>query len=73
MKKEIEVILEKSIAVKQSLLQDQHLCAIEKIVQLTVSCLKNGGKIILFGNGGSAADAQHIAAEFVGRFKKERH
>lgn len=35
-------------------------------------CFKNGGKVILMGNGGSAGDAQHIAAEFVGRYKKER-
>ncbi len=35
-------------------------------------CIANGGKILLCGNGGSAADAQHIAAEIVGRFKKER-
>ena len=35
-------------------------------------CLKNGGKILIMGNGGSAADAQHIAAEFVGKFLKER-
>ena len=35
-------------------------------------CFKNGNKLIIFGNGGSAADAQHIAAEFVGRFEKER-
>ena len=35
-------------------------------------CIKNGGKILIMGNGGSAADAQHIAAEIVGRFKKER-
>lgn len=35
--------------------------------------LKRGGKVLLFGNGGSAADAQHIAAELVGRFEKERH
>ncbi len=35
-------------------------------------CVKNGGKILLMGNGGSAADSQHIAAEIVGRFKKER-
>lgn len=35
-------------------------------------CLKQGGKILLCGNGGSAADSQHIAAEIVGRFKKER-
>lgn len=36
------------------------------------SCLEKGGKLILMGNGGSAADCQHIAAELVGRFKKER-
>jgi D-sedoheptulose 7-phosphate isomerase len=35
-------------------------------------CIKNGGKILLMGNGGSAADSQHIAAEIVGRYKKER-
>jgi D-sedoheptulose 7-phosphate isomerase len=37
-----------------------------------IKCFKAGGKIILMGNGGSAGDAQHIAAEFVGRYKKER-
>jgi D-sedoheptulose 7-phosphate isomerase len=36
------------------------------------SCIQNGGKVLLCGNGGSAADSQHIAAEIVGRFKKER-
>lgn len=45
---------------------------IEQSVQLITNCIKNGNKIILFGNGGSAADAQHIAAEFVARFQKER-
>ena len=40
--------------------------------QLCINCLENGGKILLFGNGGSAADAQHIAAELVGRFKVKR-
>lgn len=35
-------------------------------------CIKSGGKILIMGNGGSAADSQHIAAEIVGRFKKER-
>ena len=34
-------------------------------------CLNNGGKLLLMGNGGSAADSQHIAAELIGRFKKE--
>ena len=36
------------------------------------ACIKKGGKILIMGNGGSAADSQHIAAEIVGRFKKER-
>ena len=40
--------------------------------QLCIDCLKNGGKILLFGNGGSAADAQHLAAELVGRYKISR-
>ncbi|MDB2670811.1 D-sedoheptulose 7-phosphate isomerase [Candidatus Pseudothioglobus singularis] len=45
---------------------------VEIAAQICIDCLKNGGKILLFGNGGSAADAQHIAAELVGRFKAER-
>ncbi len=40
--------------------------------KMIIDCYKNGGKVILIGNGGSAADAQHIAAEFIGRFKLER-
>lgn len=39
---------------------------------LLTECIKNGNKVLLFGNGGSAGDAQHIAAEFTGRFVKER-
>ena len=45
---------------------------LEKIAGLTAGALRAGGKILLCGNGGSAADAQHVAAEFVGRFAKER-
>ena len=45
---------------------------IEKAALLVVNTLKNGNKILLFGNGGSAADAQHIAAELTGRYKTER-
>jgi len=48
----------------------------EKIVDaatLITQCLRRGGKLLFFGNGGSAADAQHLAAEFVGRFQIERH
>ena len=40
--------------------------------QLCINCLRDGGKILIFGNGGSAADAQHIAAELVGRYKTDR-
>jgi|TARA_B100001540_G_scaffold307689_1_gene321307 D-sedoheptulose 7-phosphate isomerase len=45
---------------------------IEKSVIMITKSIKNGNKLVIFGNGGSAADAQHMAAEFVGRFMKER-
>ena len=45
---------------------------IEKMAKICRQAIKNGNKILLCGNGGSAADSQHIAAEFVGRFLKER-
>ena len=45
---------------------------IENAANTCIKCLKNGGKLLIFGNGGSAADAQHIAAEIVGRYKVER-
>ena len=45
---------------------------IEQTVHEIVKCIKKGNKIIIFGNGGSAADAQHIAAELIGRFQCER-
>ena len=46
--------------------------ALEVAANICIDSLKQGGKILLFGNGGSAADAQHIAAELVGRYKTER-
>ena len=46
--------------------------AVETSAQICITSLKNGGKILIFGNGGSAADAQHIAAELVGRYKVDR-
>lgn len=62
-----------SIKVKQSLLSDQRLLTlIAGVAAEFIAALKAGHKILLFGNGGSAADAQHIAAEFVGRFQMER-
>src|SRR5579871_651990 len=45
---------------------------IEDLAQRILACLKEGNKVLLFGNGGSAADAQHIAAEFVGRYYLDR-
>lgn len=71
MKNKIEQIIEESIAVKKDLIKSQ-LEMIEKASEAVITALKNGGKIITFGNGGSAADSQHIAAELVGRFLKER-
>jgi len=46
---------------------------VEDSAKLCIKCLKSGGKILLVGNGGSASDAQHIAAELVGRYKVERN
>lgn len=45
---------------------------IEKVLQIIIHCIKHGNKIVVFGNGGSAADAQHVAAELVGKFQKDR-
>lgn len=45
---------------------------LEKLVNKVINSIESGGHIYLFGNGGSAADAQHIAAEFIGRFERER-
>ena len=45
---------------------------IEKSITAITNCIKNGNKVVIFGNGGSAADSQHIAAELIGRFELER-
>jgi D-sedoheptulose 7-phosphate isomerase len=71
MRDRIRDILLESIQVKEELLRSS-VGQIKQISDLVIDCLKKGGKVILFGNGGSAADAQHIAAEFIGRFKKDR-
>jgi len=66
-------LIEASIAVKQSVLRDTNLISsIARVSEILLSALKRGNKLLLFGNGGSAADAQHIAAEFVGRFVFDR-
>jgi D-sedoheptulose 7-phosphate isomerase len=61
-----------SIAVKRSLLGDALVDSIARLSDQVVECVRAGGKVILFGNGGSAADATHLAAEFVGRFAFDR-
>jgi D-sedoheptulose 7-phosphate isomerase len=53
-------------------LLEVNISKISEIACLFVSAIRNGGKIIFMGNGGSAADAQHLAAELIGRFKKNR-
>lgn len=73
MNKKISAIIASSIAVKQQLLQDERMLSqIGSIVKHIVSALKSGNRIYFCGNGGSAADAQHLAAEFSGRFYTDR-
>ena len=71
MRERIKDILLESIQVKEEILRNQ-IGQIAEIAQLMIDCLKKDGKVIVFGNGGSASDSQHIAAELVGRFKKDR-
>jgi D-sedoheptulose 7-phosphate isomerase len=71
MRERIKDILLESIQVKEEILRNQ-IDSILQIAVLMIDCLKKDGKVIVFGNGGSASDSQHIAAELVGRFKKDR-
>jgi len=72
MRDRIKDIFLESIQVKEELLRTS-IGKIIEITELMTDCLKKNGKIILFGNGGSASDSQHIAAELIGRFKKDRN
>ena len=66
-------LIKASIAVKQELLQNAALVSMmAEVSRVIVDALQHGNKLLLYGNGGSAADAQHIAAEFVGRFAFNR-
>ena len=67
----IRKIISDSIAVK-GLVAEANCADIGKAAGLIINALKAGGKVVTFGNGGSAADSQHMAAELVGRFQKER-
>lgn len=65
--------IRESLALKQALLEDAALLeTVTRAGRAIVSVLERGGKVIFFGNGGSAADAQHLAAELVGRYEFER-
>lgn len=68
---DIEREIRESIDVKQALLAGG-VAAIRDMAGAMVKCLRAGNTVYLMGNGGSAADAQHIAGEMVGRFKRER-
>lgn len=73
MKDKISSIIKSSIDVKQNVLQDEKMIqTIMECVDLIVAAFKNGNKVLFCGNGGSAADAQHLAAEFSGRFYTDR-
>jgi D-sedoheptulose 7-phosphate isomerase len=73
MQSKIQEILNASISVKQQILEDERLQNIlEAVTTEIVNCFRNGGKLLFCGNGGSAADAQHLAAEFSGRFYTDR-
>ncbi len=67
----IKRIFRESIQLKETFLRD-NIDKIVRVVDVITEALKKGNKILLFGNGGSAADAQHIAGEFVNRFLIER-
>src|ERR1035437_38801 len=64
-------IFKESIRVKEAFV-NENLSKLVNVVEAVTSALKAGSKILIFGNGGSAADAQHISAEFVNRFVIER-
>ena len=69
----VSLLIEASIATKQQLLRSGNIVStVAKVSALLISAFRRGNKALLFGNGGSAADAQHIAAELVGRFALKR-
>jgi D-sedoheptulose 7-phosphate isomerase len=73
METQIESIIQASIDLKSKVLNDQEIIkTVMEVVDSIVLCYKNGGKVLFCGNGGSAADAQHLAAELSGRFYFDR-
>src|SRR5687767_10720649 len=73
MNDQIKSLIKASIDVKQQVLQDNNIVeTLGKCVTAIVTAFRNGNKVLFCGNGGSAADAQHLAAEFSGRFYTDR-
>src|SRR5688500_18133122 len=73
MKNKIADIIRTSIEVKNNVLNsEQIITTVNDCVELIVKAFRNGNKVLFCGNGGSAADAQHLAAEFSGRFYTDR-
>lgn len=72
MDKIIKARFEEHLAVANAVMQSDIMAQIERIGAAIKQALANGNKVLFCGNGGSAADSQHLAAEFVGRFQKER-
>ena len=71
MKDKVIKIFEESIEVKKKFIEG-HVDAIMEVANVIANAFNKGKKLILFGNGGSATDASHLAAEFINRFQKER-
>ncbi len=71
MKDRIRSVVLESIEVKQAALL-VNMPSVERTAEALIKAFKNNNRVFLCGNGGSAADSQHIAAEFIGRFQKER-
>lgn len=72
MKERINSVLDEHINNLNQLKESNYAEDLIKIVEVIVTSLKRGGKVLIAGNGGSAADSQHISAELIGRFMKER-
>jgi D-sedoheptulose 7-phosphate isomerase len=72
MKDKILKSFEESIHIKEKFINEKNVCRIMEAAKLIANAFNEGKKLILFGNGGSATDASHIAAEFINRFKRER-
>ena len=74
METKIKTVIQSSIDLKTKVLGNPDLIdTVQQIVDQIVRCYENGGKVLFCGNGGSAADAQHLAAELSGRFYFDRH